>query len=33
MDEKQMGKIVRTVFELDRLEDIQTLNKLMTFRP
>jgi 2-methylcitrate dehydratase PrpD len=32
MDEKQVSKVVRTVFELERLEDIQTLNKLMVFR-
>ena len=32
MDEKQVTKVVRTVFELERLEDIQTLNKLMVFR-
>ena len=32
MSERQINKIVRTVFELDKLEDIQKLNKLMTFR-
>ncbi len=32
MDEKQVTKVVRTVFELERLEDIQTLNKLMVFK-
>jgi len=32
MDEKQLTKVVRTVFELERLEDIQTLNRLMVFR-
>jgi 2-methylcitrate dehydratase len=32
MSEKQINKIVRTVFELDKLEDIQKLSRLMTFR-
>jgi 2-methylcitrate dehydratase len=32
MSERQINKIVRTVFELDKLEDIQKLNKLMTFK-
>ena len=32
MSERQINRIVQTVFDLDRLKDIQTLNKLMTFR-
>jgi 2-methylcitrate dehydratase len=32
MDKKRMDQVVRTVFELDSLDDIGKLNRLMVFR-